>query len=130
MCVFCEIVKGNIPSAKVYEDDDVLAILDISQTTKGHILVMPKKHYETFLDMPEEEFASLMKIVRNLAGQITKNLHANGCNVLINTKEAAGQTVMHTHVHIIPRYDANDTIEISFKENKLDLSEVLKEIKG
>ena len=78
----------------------------------------------------EEEFASLMKIVRNLAGQITKNLHANGCNVLINTKEAAGQTVMHTHVHIIPRYDANDTIEISFKENKLDLSEVLKEIKG
>ncbi len=130
MCVFCEIIKGNIPSAKVYEDDDVLAILDISQTTKGHTLVMPKKHYETFLDMPEDEYASLMKTVQKLAGQITRNLKANGCNILINTKEAAGQTVMHTHVHIIPRYDSNDTIEIGFKENKFDLSEVLNEIKG
>ena len=61
MCVFCEIIAGNIPGKKVYEDDDVLAILDISQTTKGHTLVMPKKHYDNFLQMPEDEYANLMK---------------------------------------------------------------------
>ena len=130
MCIFCEIIKGNIPSAKVYEDDDTLAILDLSQTTKGHTLVMPKKHYDNFLAMPNDEYQALMGKVQNIAEKAVKNLEANGCNVLINTNEAAGQTIMHTHVHIIPRYDTNDTVTFSFKENKLDLEEVLKEING
>ena len=130
MCIFCEIIRGNIPSAKVYEDDDTLAILDLSQTTKGHTLVMPKKHYDNFLAMPNDEYQALMGKVQNIAEKAVKNLEANGCNVLINTNEAAGQTIMHTHVHIIPRYDTNDTVTFSFKENKLDLEEVLKEING
>ena len=130
MCIFCEIIKGNIPSAKVYEDDDTLAILDLSQTTKGHTLVMPKKHYDNFLAMPNDEYQALMGKVQNIAEKVVKNLEANGCNVLINTNEVAGQTIMHTHVHIIPRYDTNDTVTFSFKENKLDLEEVLKEING
>ncbi|MBO4918725.1 MAG: HIT family protein [Erysipelotrichaceae bacterium] len=129
MCIFCKIIEGEIPSKKVYEDEQILAILDISQTTKGHTLVMPKKHYDKFLDMPENEFGLLMEKTQRIAGQIVRNLNAKGCNILINTGETAGQTVMHMHVHIIPRYDENDTVSFSFHENQYDLDEILKEIK-
>lgn len=125
MCIFCDIIDGKIPSKKVYEDDEILSILDISQTTKGHTLVMPKKHYENFLQMPKDEYENLMAKVQMIASKVVKNMNANGCNILINTNEVAGQTVMHTHVHIIPRYDVNDTVNFSFSENKFDLDEVL-----
>lgn len=128
MCVFCEIVKGNIPSSKVYEDDNCLAILDLSQTTLGHTLVMPKKHYDNFLEMPEDEAEKLMGVVHNVAKKVTTKLNASGCNILNNTNEVAGQTVMHTHVHIIPRYTTSDSIKIEFKENKFNLDEVLTKI--
>ena len=128
MCVFCEIVKGNIPSIKVYEDDDYLAILDISQTTKGHTLVMPKKHYENILEMPTNEAGRLMEISQCLANKIVKSLNAKGCNILNNINAVAGQSVMHAHIHIIPRYDENDSIKIEFKENKFDLDEILTQI--
>ena len=128
MCIFCSIIQGDIPSKKVYEDDEVLAILDLSQTTEGHTLVMPKKHYENFLQMPQEEFASLMAKTQKIADKVVKNLDAKGCNILINTNEVAGQTIMHTHVHIIPRYDENDTVSFRFTENEKDLDEVLKKI--
>ncbi len=129
MCIFCKIIEGEIPSRKVYEDDDILAILDISQTTMGHTLVMPKKHYDDFLQMPENEFGALMEKVQQIADQIIKRMNANGCNILINTGETAGQTVRHVHVHIIPRYDENDTVSFSFTENQYDLDEILKKIK-
>lgn len=129
MCIFCNIIEGSIPSSKVYEDDEVLAILDLSQTTLGHTLVMPKKHYDNFLQMPLDEYGSLMKKVQTIAKMLTEKLNAKGCNILINTNEVAGQTVMHTHVHIIPRYDENDTVKFEFSENKLDLNEVLSKIK-
>lgn len=128
MCIFCDIIDGKIPSKKVYEDDEILSILDISQTTKGHTLVMPKKHYENFLQMPKDEYENLMAKVQMIASKVVKNMNANGCNILINTNEVAGQTVIHTHVHIIPRYDANDTVNFSFSENKFDLDEVLANI--
>ena len=130
MCIFCEIVNGNIPSKKVYEDNNFLAILDLSQTTYGHTLVMPKKHYDNFLDMPTNEAGKLMEVVNIVANKIYKNLGCKGCNILMNTNEVAGQTVMHTHVHIIPRYNENDSIEIKFTENKFDLDEVLSKING
>lgn len=128
MCVFCEIIAGNIPSKKVYEDDETLAILDISQTTKGHTLVMPKKHYDNFLEMPTDEYGKLMEKTQSVAKKLMKNLEAKGCNILINTNEIAGQSVMHTHVHIIPRYDISDTIKFIFTENKSDLDKVLQQI--
>ena len=121
MCIFCDIIAGNIPSVKVYEDEKVLAILDISQTTKGHTLVMSKKHYANLSEIPEDEWADLSRIVQRLAKKITSKLQANGYNILINTNEVAGQSVIHLHVHIIPRYDANDTIKIAFEENTFDL---------
>lgn len=128
MCIFCEIIQGNIPSKKIYEDDDILAILDISQTTKGHTLVMPKKHYDNFLEMPNEEYKKLMGKVQEIAKKVIGSLDAKGCNILINTNEVAGQSVNHIHVHIIPRYAENDSIKIEFKENSLDLDEILNQI--
>ena len=128
MCIFCQIIEGNIPSKKIYEDDDVLAILDISQTTKGHSLVMPKKHYDNFLEMPEDEYGKLMEKTQMIAKKVVKNLNAKGLNILINTNEIAGQSVMHTHVHIIPRYDENDTVSFKFNENKFNLDEILTQI--
>lgn len=130
MCVFCEIVKGNIPSSKVYEDENYLAILDLSQVTLGHTLVIPKKHYDNFLEMDSKQAGELMSIVNVVANKVVKNLGASGCNILNNTNEVAGQTVMHTHVHIIPRYNKDDSIKIEFSENKYDLNEVLKKING
>ena len=104
MCIFCDIILGKIPSRKVYEDDEFLAILDLSQTTKGHTLVMPKKHYDNFLAMPKEEYGKLMEKVQDIAETITQKMQANGCNILINTNEVAGQSIMHAHCHIVPRY--------------------------
>lgn len=128
MCIFCNIIEGSIPCKKVYEDDTTLAILDISQTTKGHTLVMPKKHYDNFLEMPANEYGELMQKVQMVASKVVKNMNAKGCNILINTNEVAGQTVNHTHVHIIPRYEQNDTVKFEFKENEFNLEEVLKQI--
>ena len=137
MCVFCEIIKGNIPSKKVYEDDDTLAILDISQTTKGHTLVMPKKHVDNFLLMDNEEYQQLMGKVQKLADKIVSKLDAKGCNVLINTNEVAGQSVMHFHVHVIPRYlggeggfqitmKGQDTSAMDLPRLAMDISKALK----
>lgn len=128
MCIFCKIINKEIPSSIVYEDDDVLAILDLAQTTLGHTLVMPKKHYANILEIPDDELAHLMSIVKMLAKKISDKLGAKGFNLLVNTNEVAGQTVMHLHVHIIPRYDENDTIKIEFTENKLDLNNIANKI--
>ena len=128
MCIFCKIIDNEIPSSKVYEDEKILAILDISQTTKGHTLVMPKKHYTNITEIPSDELAYLMTKVQEIAKNLVNKLDAKGFNILINTNECAGQTVMHLHIHIIPRYSENDTIKIEFSENKFDLAEVLNTI--
>ena len=130
MCVFCSIIKGDIPSKKVYEDDDTLAILDISQTTCGHTLVMPKKHVRNVLEADEETVQKCMLTARKLAAQIVTNLHASGVNILTNCGESAGQSVDHLHFHIIPRYDSSDAIQITFGETEQDLESVRKDILG
>lgn len=130
MCIFCEIVKGNIPSKKVYEDDEILAILDIAQTTRGHTLVMPKKHYTDIYEADPEVLKKLIVKVQELGKMICENLGAQGSNILVNTDEVAGQSVHHLHFHIIPRYSKDDSIKIEFTENSYDLDEVLSQIKG
>ena len=130
MCIFCEIINGNIPSKKVYEDADVLAILDISQTTYGHTLVMPKKHYENINECPKELLYKVISVTQDLNRKIMVNLKANGSNILTNTNEASGQSVPHLHFHIIPRYDENDTIKIEVTNNNFDLDEVLNKIQA
>ena len=127
-CVFCMIRDGAIPSTKIYEDDDVLAILDISQATLGHTLVFPKIHSTNILSISEYQFNKVMAKVHMLAGKIVEATNALGVNILNNCNEAAGQSVMHFHVHIIPRYK-DDDVEIKFHEHQYDLKEIALKIK-
>ena len=126
MCVFCDIIDGRIGCKKVYEDDNVLAILDISQVTYGHTIVMPKKHVRNILEADEETVQQCTAVITKLARQIVTNTGAVGCNILNNCGETAGQSVDHLHFHIIPRYSSEDACEFRFNSSKpQDLDEVL-----
>ena len=129
MCIFCKIINGDIPSKKIYEDDDVLAILDISQATLGHTLVMPKKHYANLYEIDNDAFVKVMTKAKELAKEITTKTNAKGCNILNNCNEVAGQTVMHFHLHILPRYE-NDDLKLEFTDHSesSNLDAILKEI--
>ena len=129
--VFCKIVDGEIPCYKLYEDDDVLAFLDISQVTKGHALVISKKHYENFLSTPQEVMHKVMDVAQRIGQVSIKLLGAKGVNILTNCYEAAGQTVKHFHVHVIPRYDSNEgfILEMKSNEGELNLPAIAKTIK-
>ena len=120
MCIFCKIINNEIPSYKVYEDENFLAFLDISQATLGHTLVVPKKHYENIFELPED--SSIFNIVTKLATKIKKATNCSGINILNNNGVSAGQTVNHFHIHIIPRYE-NDKLEINFPSNSLTKEE-------
>ncbi len=123
-CIFCKIANGEIPSSIVYEDDDVIAILDISQATYGHTLVMPKAHYENFLEVPHDIMHKVMDVAQRIGIAEVSVLGAKGVNILTNVGEAAGQSVMHFHVHIIPRYLASEGFRITLDNNgnKKDLN--------
>lgn len=118
-CIFCAIAAGEIPSFKIYEDDLVLAYLDINPMSEGHALVIPKAHSQGLFDTPDEMLAALVQRVKAVAAHIVKTLGADGCNILQNNGEAAGQTVRHIHFHIIPRR-AGD--ELSFVSRKADMA--------
>ena len=102
-CVFCAIAAGEIPSFKVYEDELVVAYLDINPFSFGHTLVIPKAHTEGLLDTPDETLAAVIARVRKVAARIRAVLPCDGFNILQNNGEAAGQTVKHVHFHIVPR---------------------------
>lgn len=123
-CIFCKIANKEIPSSVIYEDDDVIAILDISQATVGHTLVMPKKHYDNFLCVPHETMHKVMDVAQRIGMAEVSVLGAKGVNILINVNEAAGQTIMHFHVHIIPRYIADEGFRITLRDhsNEKDLN--------
>ena len=130
--IFCRIIDGEIPSSKVYEDDDVLAILDISQTTKGHTLVMPKKHYDDFLSTPPETLHKVLDVAQRIGQAEMAILGAQGVNILTNVGPVAGQSVIHFHVHVIPRYDQNDNFILEMKtkdDSKLNLPVLANQIK-
>ena len=115
--VFCKIIDGEIPCHKIYEDEDVIAFLDISQVTKGHTLVVSKKHYENFLTTPKEEMHKVMDVAQSIGQVAIKFLGAKGVNILTNCYEEAGQTVKHFHVHVIPRYENTDGFILEMKNN-------------
>ena len=121
-CIFCQIVSGQIPSSKVYEDEEVLAFLDTTQVTTGHTLVIPKKHYRNVLEMDAEAASSLFAPVPKIAKQLQEKLGASGVNIINNNEEAAGQTVFHTHVHLLPRFDATDGLKLTFETHEPDFA--------
>ncbi|MFH1448283.1 MAG: HIT family protein [Candidatus Micrarchaeota archaeon] len=103
-CIFCKIVSKEIPSSVVYEDETALAFLDINPLSKGHTLVIPKKHYGSIHEASEEDMAELAKAVKKVAGAIKKTTGSDGINIIQNNGKAAEQLVPHMHFHIIPRF--------------------------
>lgn len=104
-CIFCKIVKGEIPCYKLYENDSVMAWLDIQPLSKGHLLVVPKEHYQDIHEAPEEVLCEVMKVARIMANKIKEELHPEAILINQNNGEKAGQTIMHYHMHIKPIYE-------------------------
>ena len=125
-CIFCKIVAGEIPSSKVYEDDHFLAFLDISQVTPGHTLVIPKKHARNLLEMTPDETADLFNVVSTVTKKVESATQPQGMNIISNMEEIAGQSVFHTHVHILPRYSQDDDFKIDFIAHEPDFDHLAK----
>ncbi|MDD3027871.1 MAG: HIT family protein [Erysipelotrichaceae bacterium] len=130
-CIFCKIANHEIPGKILYEDNDCIAFLDLSQTTKGHTLVIPKAHAKSVLEIDQDNLAKSFKVAQNMANMLKTKLNANGVNIITNSGIIAGQTIEHFHLHVIPRFDENDTFEINFTDNSqiCNLDEVFKIIK-
>lgn len=118
MCIFCMIAQGQIPAHKIYEDELCLAFLDLSQANLGHTLVVPKQHFSNLIELDNDVAAHLFKVTSKLTKAISKALDVKDFNILNNCGEVAGQTVLHFHIHIIPR-KLNDNIKIELSSNKL-----------
>ena len=104
-CVFCKIVDGNIPSMKIFEDEKTLAFMDVAKDVDGHILVIPKKHFNNIFDCEVDTLNSVMQSVQIVSQHLINNCGYDGVNLLNASDESAGQSVQHSHIHIIPRKD-------------------------
>lgn len=128
-CIFCKIIKGDIPSRTIYEDDSYKAIMDVSPASKGHVIVLPKTHVANIFEIEEEDLAGAVIVAKKVAAALKKAFNCDGVNILQNNGEAAGQTVFHLHVHVIPRYEG-DTVNIKWKQiEDMDLDSIYEEIK-
>lgn len=125
-CIFCKIANGEIPAATIYEDERFRVILDLGPASKGHALILPKEHYADIYEIPEDLAAEAYKLAARLAKKLTEVLNCDGFNIVQNNREAAGQTVFHFHMHLIPRYE-NDQVGLGWKPGTLT-EEVKQEI--
>ena len=114
-CIICKLASGEFPSATVYEDDLFRAILDISPAAKGHTLLFPKNHVANLFELKEQEASSVILVLQKIAAAIQKATACDGINILQNNGTAAGQSILHLHFHIIPRYN-DDKITIPWKQ--------------
>lgn len=122
-CLFCKIIKGELPSSKVYENDKILAFLDISPVNKGHTLVIPKEHYENIYDIPEEILKEVIAAVKKISIAVKKGVNADGISIGQSNESSAGQVVHHIHFHIMPRF-SDDGLKLwpqhSYEEGEID----------
>ena len=125
-CIFCKIAAGEIPSTTIYEDDDFRVILDIEPASKGHALILPKEHYANLYELDDAVAAKALVVAKKVITEMTEVLGCEGYNVLQNNGAAAGQTVFHFHMHLIPRY-SEDQVKIGWSLGKLT-DEVKQEI--
>ena len=131
-CIFCKILAGEIPSAVVYEDDDFKAILDVNPAVRGHVIILPKNHAANIFELPDEDASKVMVVAKKIAAAVRKTYLCDGVNILQNNGAAAGQSVFHLHVHVIPRYEGDtDSINIGWRpgETPEDLADIAEEIK-
>lgn len=113
-CIFCKIANGDIPAKILHEDDEFKVILDLGPATKGHALILPKNHYSNLYELPDDTASKVMLLAKKMAIQMTDKLECDGFNLVQNNGEAAGQTVFHFHLHLIPRYK-NDGQTLGWK---------------
>ncbi|MCR4956814.1 MAG: HIT family protein [Lachnospiraceae bacterium] len=106
-CIFCKLANGIIPTKSIYEDELFNVIMDAEPATKGHVLIIPKKHYDSLFDLGDEEAKAIMPLAKKLATKIKADLSADGYNLVQNNGEIANQTVKHFHLHLIPRYEGD-----------------------
>ncbi len=106
-CLFCRIIKGEIPCSKVYEDENSIAFLDISPVNKGHVLVLPKSHFETIIDISDDALCAVSKASKKVAAAVQKATGCDGISILQSNLQAAGQAIDHYHVHVIPRFHSD-----------------------
>ncbi len=126
-CIFCKIAAGEIPSKTLYEDEQFRVILDLGPATRGHALILPKDHYANLYELPDQVAADAMVLAKKMATRMKEKLGADGFNLVQNNGETAGQTVMHFHLHLIPRYK-NDGQHILWNPGE-STPEMLEEIK-
>ncbi len=132
-CIFCKIANGEIPSASIYEDEDFNVILDLGPAARGHALILPKKHYADLFELPEEEAKKAVVLAKKLLPAIKSGLNCDGIQLVQNNGEAAGQTVFHYHLHLIPAYKADGRPGAVWKPGTLsetDKEEIPKAIKA
>lgn len=122
-CIFCKIAGGEIPSATLYENNDFRVIFDIAPASKGHALIIPKEHFQDIFDLDAETAAKLFALTTIVARAMKKELGFEGMNIVQNNGELAGQTVMHFHLHLIPRY-AGDTVNVKWQPQTADSAEL------
>ena len=131
-CIFCKIANGDIPSKTLYEDEDFRVILDLGPATKGHALILPKEHADNLYELPDETASKVFVLAKKLAMKMKEKLNCDGLNIVQNNGEAAGQTVQHFHMHLIPRYKG-DQVGITWKPGTLTdevKNEILEKLKS
>ncbi|SCI50179.1 purine nucleoside phosphoramidase [uncultured Roseburia sp.] len=125
-CIFCKLANGSIPTRTIFEDEMFRVILDASPASQGHALILPKEHYANIYEIPEETAAAAMVLAKRLTDKMTKALKCDGFNLVQNNGEAAGQTVFHFHLHLIPRYQGESNGKMlawepcSFSDEEMD----------
>ena len=122
-CIFCRIVSGKVPSAKVYEDNHVISFLDIMPANKGHCLVVPKKHSVALPEMDDDDLSAMMLAAKKVARALSFTFGNGSCNIIMNNGKEAGQLVNHAHIHIIPRFQ-KDRLRIKWSHLKYDENEI------
>lgn len=131
-CIFCKLANGEIPTLSLYEDEDFNVIFDAGPASEGHALILPKEHYQNVFEIDEEVQAKAYKLAKKMAGPLTEVFQADGLNILQNNNEAAGQTVFHFHIHLIPRYKGENAMVawVPGKQNEEKLKKAIPEIRA
>jgi len=124
-CIFCKIIAGEIPSATVYEDEDFKVIMDIAPAVKGHTIILTKRHMANLFELEDDIAAKVLLVARKVATAMKEELGCDGINVLQNNGEAAGQTVFHYHIHLIPRF-TEDSVQMTWQHGNYAEGEAAK----
>jgi histidine triad (HIT) family protein len=131
-CIFCKVLRGEIPSERVYEDERAIGVMDINPWTRGHAVVFPRKHATDLFEIGDEELGHVAVAAKRVATAVRDRLDCDGVNLLQSNGRAAWQTIFHLHVHVIPRYD-DDPLELPTRPRPAEpeeLAEVAREIRG